>query len=252
MNQKAESDDQRSAPGLESGLKALRQSPEFRGPVEPLDNHEHTHDHLALVYESREEQFAAAIPYICQGIERGERCVYITNENSREEVMEAMRVHSVDVDDAIESGALSIHDAQEAYLRNGSFDPDDTLAFLDDAITEATEEYEALRMTSEMTFILGDNPDIDDLMKWESKANYRFQDVDGMALCQYNRERFPPEVIRDVINTHPNLIHDNRVSHNTYYTPPSEFLGPERPAHEVERMMGTLREQTDAKAELED
>lgn len=252
MSQPVKEGGQCDQSGVEHGLEALRQSSAFNGPVEPLDDHEHTNDHLALIYENRDEQFTAAIPYIRQGLERGERCVYITNENSRETVIEAMRSGGVDVDETLESGALSIHDEQDTYLRNGSFEAEDTLAFLDAAIAEAAEDYEALRVTGEMSFILDDDAPVDDLLKCESKANYLFEDVDGMALCQYNKERFPPEVIRDVINTHPHLIHDNRVSHNSYYTPPSEFLGPERPAREVERMMGTLREQTDAKAELED
>ncbi|WP_224332392.1 MEDS domain-containing protein [Haloprofundus halobius] len=251
MNKSVEEGTQRTVSDAQHGLKALRQSLAFTGPVEPPSDHEHTNDHLALIYENRDEQFAAVVPYIRQGLERGERCVYITNENSRETVVEAMQSRGIDVDDALESGALSIHDEQETYLRNGSFDPEDTLAFLDDAITEAAEEYEALRVTGEMTFILDDDAPVDDLLKCESKANYLFRDVNGMALCQYNRNRFQPEVIRDVINTHPHLIHGNRVSHNSYYSPPSEFLGPERPAREVERMLGTLREQTDAKAELE-
>ncbi|WP_255171127.1 MEDS domain-containing protein [Natrononativus amylolyticus] len=251
MSRPVRKDHQRSLSSREHGLDALRQSPAFIGPVEPLDDHKHTNDHLALIYESRDEQFAAVVPYIRQGLEQGERCVYITHETSREEVTQAMHEGGIDVDDALESGALSIHTEQDTYLRSGAFDPEDTLSFLDDAITEAAEEYEALRVTGEMSFILDGDAHVDDLLKCESKANYLFQDVDGMALCQYNRDRFPPEVIRDVINTHPHLIHDNRVSRNSYYTPPSEFLGPDRPAREVERMMGTLREQTDAKAELE-
>ncbi|QSW97741.1 MEDS domain-containing protein [Haloterrigena alkaliphila] len=252
MSQQAQGDTRRSRSVGETGLDALRQCSAFRGPVESLDDHEHGNDHLALVYESRDEQFAAVVPYIRQGLERGERCVYITHENSRETVTDAMRKRGIDVDDALESGALSIHDEQETYLRTGSFDPADTLAFLEDAIAEANEEYDALRVTGEMSFILGDDPDADDLLICESKANYLFQDADGMALCQYNRERFSPEVIRDVINTHPHLMHGDRVSRNAYYTPPSEFLGPDRPAHEVDRMLGTLREQTDAKADLEE
>ena len=71
---------------VETGLEALQSSPEFRGPVEPLEDYPHANDHFALVYESQEEQFAAAIPFIRQGLERGERCLYISYENSREEV----------------------------------------------------------------------------------------------------------------------------------------------------------------------
>ena len=251
MNQTAGRETWHDGSPSEHGLEALRESVAFRGPADPLADHDHTNDHLALIYGSREEQFAATVPYIRQGLERGERCVYITHENSRDDVIEAMRNRGVDVEGALESGALSIFDERQTYLRNGSFDPEDTLVFLDAAIAEAAAEYDGFRVTGEMSFILDDDSDVDALMTCESKANYLFEDVDGMALCQYNRERFSPAVIRDVINTHPHLVHENRICHNSYYTPPSEFLGPQRPAREVERMLGTLREQTDAKTELQ-
>ncbi|WP_425492994.1 MEDS domain-containing protein [Natrinema amylolyticum] len=221
--------------------------------MEPIGDHEHAHtnDHFALIYESQEEQFAAAIPFLRQGLDRGERCLYITYENSREEVVAAMREYGIDVDAALESGQLSIHDEQETYLRNETFDADETIDFIDAAIGEATEEYEALRMTGEMSSVLEEDPECEELVKCEAKANYLFDDVDGLALCQYNRNRFSAEVIRDVINTHPLLIHNGRVSHNVYYTPPEEFFGSQKPSREVDRLLGSLQEQTDTKAELQ-
>ena len=252
MNQRVERGGGPDVLGLESGLEALRRSPAFRGPVEPFEDHEHSNDHLALVYESREEQFAAAMPFMRQGLERGERCLYIADENSRAEVREAMRDRGIDADDAIESGALSVHTKQDTYLRNGEFHPDDMVAFLEDAIADATEEYEALRVAGEMTWIFGDDPDIEDLVEYEAMLNDLLPDANSIALCQYNRQRFPPEVLRDVIRTHPHIISDNVVSHNVYYTPPEEFFGPDQPAKEIDRMMGSLRGRAEAKAELEE
>ena len=59
------------------------------------------HDHLCLIYESRDEQLAAAIPFIRIGLERGERCVYIADDNTIAIVTEAMRSQDIDVDTAI-------------------------------------------------------------------------------------------------------------------------------------------------------
>ena len=239
---------------LETGLEALRSSPEFRGPVEPLDDHDHAHghanNHFALIYESQEEQFAAAIPFIRQGLDRGERCLYITYENSRKEVEAAMREYGIGVDAALASGQLSIHDEQETYLRNASFDADETIEFIDAAVEEATEEFKALRMAGEMSSVLEEDPKGEELVRCEAKANYLFDEVDGLALCQYNRNRFPADVIRDVISTHPILVQSGRVSHNVYYTPPEEFFAPDKTEREVDRLLGSLEEQTDAKAEL--
>jgi PAS domain S-box-containing protein len=235
---------------LVTGLEALRSSPEFRAPVEPLDHHDHANDHFALIYESREEQFAAAIPFIRHGLERDERCLYVIDENSEEDVLDAMRAHGIDVDTALESGSLSIHTKQETHLRNGTFDPDEMIAFLGDAIDEAQEEYNGLRTAAEMGWIVDAEAEIDAFIEYEAKVNRLLSDEDCISLCQYNRERFSADVIRDVINTHPLLVHNGRVSHNVYYTPPEEFFGPDKAEREVDRLLGLLEEQTDVKAEL--
>ncbi|MGZ0747188.1 sensor histidine kinase [Haloparvum sp. AD34] len=55
--------------GPGSGLEALRRSSAFQGPVEPLDGHDHAHDHFALVHEDREEQFDCVVPFVRQGLD---------------------------------------------------------------------------------------------------------------------------------------------------------------------------------------
>ncbi|MXV61987.1 histidine kinase, partial [Natronorubrum sp. JWXQ-INN-674] len=237
--------------GLETGLEALRTSSEFPGPVEGVADHE-SYDHLALIYESQAEQFATAIPYIRKGLERGERCVYIADENDTEEILEALRDGDVDVDEALESGALVMYTAQDSYLRNGDFDPDDMIAFLADIIDEAAAEYEGLRITGEMTWVFGDDPPLEELIEYEGKLNQLLPNANGIALCQYNREQFSAEILRDIIKTHPHLVYDNTVCQNFYYTPPEEFFGPDQPDREIDRMMGTLLDRTEARTELQE
>src|SRR5512136_252532 len=82
------------------------------------------HDHLCLIYETREEQFAAVIPFIKIGLERGERCLYVVDDNTAEMVIGAMKEAGLDVEGAAGSGRLSIVRKQDAYLKEGYFDPD--------------------------------------------------------------------------------------------------------------------------------
>ncbi|WP_312908267.1 MEDS domain-containing protein [Natronosalvus caseinilyticus] len=238
--------------GLESTQEALRHDDDFRGVVEPIHDHEAANDHFALIYENREDQFATAIPFVRQGLERGERVQYIADENSREVVLEAMNAHGIDVDSALKSGALSIHTKHDIYLRGGTFDREGVLEFLHDTIDDATEEYEALRVVGEMTWALGDEPDTEALIEYESLSNNVFDSRDFIGLCQYNRNRFPSEVIREIISTHPHLISDHDIFQNNYYIPPEEFLGPENPDQEIDQIMGSLRKQTEARSELQE
>ncbi|WP_336345041.1 MEDS domain-containing protein [Halalkalicoccus ordinarius] len=237
--------------GLESGLEALRSSPTFRGPVEPLEGHD-TNDHLALVYETNEERFAAVVPFMQQGLEEGERCLYVVDESSESEVLEALRLGGIDVDAALESGALTIHSVEETYLRNGTFEPDEMLSFYADAIEDATAEYEALRVGAETSWILEEETTLEKFMEYESKVNELFHGEDCIALCQYDRTQVPAETLSDIVRIHPHLVYDDTVCHNFYYTPPEEFFGPERPEREVERMLGTLLDRTRAKTALQD
>ncbi|MCU4925168.1 MEDS domain-containing protein [Halobacteria archaeon AArc-dxtr1] len=236
--------------GLDRPLDALERSSGFRGPVEPMDGEFHN-DHFALVYESPADQFAAVVPFLQQGLDRGEKCVYVTDEDSTATVLAALRDGGIDVDAALESGALVLETFADTYLRNGTFDPDEMIAFYADLIDDATVEYDGLRLAAEMEWIVEADVPIAVSMAYESKVNALFDEKDAIAVCQYDRNRFPSSIIRDVVRVHPHLIYDNTVCHNFYYTPPEEFCGPNQPTHELDRMLETLRERTEAKAELQ-
>ncbi|AGB35946.1 MEDS domain-containing protein [Natronococcus occultus] len=235
--------------GLEDGLEALRAESDFSGPIDPADEHD-SYDHLALVHESRTEQLSTVIPFVERGLERGERCVYVADETEPTAILEGLRDAGVDVDAALESGALAVHTAADSFLRNGSFEPDDAIAVLEDAIANATEEYDGLRIASEMTWALHD-ASVEALVEYESKLNRLLPNENGIALCQYDRERFPPSVLREIIETHPHLIYDGTVCQNFYYAPPAEVFGSDEPERELDRMMGTLVDRTEARAELQ-
>ncbi|QLH83439.1 MEDS domain-containing protein [Halosimplex pelagicum] len=238
--------------GLDNGTEALRESAEFRGPIEPLDGHEHANDHFALVYEGRDEQFAAAVPFLRQGLERGEKCMYVGDEASLSTVADLLRERGIDVDGAVESGALVFESVGNTYLRDGSFDPESMMEIYGAEIEAATAEFEALRVVAETDWLVEESVPIEAFMEYESRINDLFDDADAIALCQYDRERFPAEELIEIVRAHPHLISDTTVCHNVYYTPPEEFCGPERPENELDRMLGTLRERARAKASLRD
>src|SRR5437870_423635 len=107
------------------------------------------HEHLCLIYDTQEEQFAAALPYLRTGLERGERCLYIVDENTAAAVLDALRKGGTDVDYYLRSGALTISPKQETYLKQGRFDPDWMIGFL----TQATSEAGASRFSGLRTLV---------------------------------------------------------------------------------------------------
>ena len=203
------------------------------------------HDHLCLIYESLEEQLAAVIPFFKKGLKSNEQCVYIADDNTAQTVLDAMRTEGIEVGSAIISGALKVISKRDSYLKEGYFDPDSMIQFLKEAVDSAKKAgFRALRFTGEMTQALGNDPGDERLIEYEAKLNYFVHENDVLIICQYNRKRFSPEVIINVIRTHPLVIYGSLVCENFYYVPPDEFLGPKNRqiSMEVERLLKNIQD----------
>jgi PAS domain S-box-containing protein len=87
-------------------------------------------------------------------------------------------------------------------------------------------------------------------MEYESRLTHMLARHNCCALCQYNRRLFPPELVLDILRTHPTVIYRGAVCRNMYYVPPDELLGPNQPAREVERLLASLREREDTEHAL--
>lgn len=220
--------------------------PDLQSAMEKLG----VHDHLCLIYETQAEQFAAVIPFMQIGLARGEKCLYVVDENTADMVINAMLTAGIDVESAVASGRLALLSKQEAYLKQGYFDPDWMITFLKSATEAAKAEgFSALRVTGEMTWVLGGDPGSERVLEYEAKLNYFFPAHDALAICQYNRHRFSPEIIRNVIATHPLVISGGMVCRNYYFVPPDDFLGVQ-PSREVERLLANIRNREKAEVEL--
>ncbi len=201
------------------------------------------HQHICPIYETQEEQLEVAVAFLQIGLERREQCLYIVDENTAEALVAAMRANGIDVDRAQQTGALRSADKQEVHLRDGRFDSDRIIDYLAEVTQMAKEAgFTGFRWIAEMTWQLGGAPGTERLLEYEARLNDFLRDHDACALCQYNRRRFPPEIILGVIRTHPVLIYRGKISHNPYYIPPEDYLQPGHAAREVERLLGNILE----------
>src|ERR1700754_4530113 len=79
------------------------------------------HDHFCSIYESPEEHYAVAIPFMKIGLDRGEKCIYIADDGTEGDVLEIMRTNGIDVEKATASNALVLATKEQTYLEHGSF-----------------------------------------------------------------------------------------------------------------------------------
>lgn len=210
-------------------------------------------DHLCLIYRNKKDQFAVVIPFIRQGLENGEKCLYIVDERTAHDVKEALAQEGSDVEACLASGQLTLLVKEETYLKEGFFDPDKMIALLIESTEAALQEgYSGLRVTGEMTWVLSERPGSDRLIEYEAKLNRIFPGSKSLAICQYNETRFSPELLIDVLATHPLVVIDGLVTRNFYFVPPEEFLREKRnPAMEYTRYLHNIQERENLHLSLE-
>jgi PAS domain S-box-containing protein len=210
------------------------------------------HDHLCLLYESPQERLAAAVPFIAIGLKRNEKCIYIVDISTAEDVRKHLADEGVDIATAERSGQLSILHESTTYTKGGVFDPDRMIALLiDEAKKALSQGYTALRVTGEMTWVLRNLPGSERLLEYEARLNGEFfPKYSATAICQYDRWKFDFEILKGVIVTHPLLIRGDRVYHNFYYVPPQEFLSGKLAEVEIKHWLNNLEREQQVQSSL--
>lgn len=187
-------------------------------------------DHLCVIYETDEEHKALITPYLRSGLENHEKVFYIVDARTSEVVLNYLRDDGVDVDPYLESGQLAILTVSESYMKGGVFDPDGMIKMLREETEKALEEgYSALRVTGEMSWALRGLPGSERLIEYETKLNEFFPNNKALAICQYDSRVFEPEILLDILTTHPIAVIGTEIYENFYYIPTEEFLAGKAP-----------------------
>ena len=181
--------------------------------------------HACLVYSTPEERNAAVVPFLNAGLKAGHRCLFMADDAIREEVAESLGSQELDLASALDAGQLVFESERDSYRRHGNFAPGEMLTMLAEGVDAAeTDGYTGLRASGEMTWPIDDTGEATGLMVYEARVNHVLEDRPVMALCLYDRTRFPAEVIVDVLRAHPVALVGDQVYRNLFYERPQAIL----------------------------
>jgi CheY-like chemotaxis protein len=177
-------------------------------------------DHLCNVHANAEEQRAMVGAFFRSGLTHGARCCYIAHARPSVEVAGMLEAAGIDVRRERRRGALVVMSTRDAYVATGRFDPDRTIESVERLAHDARENgFAGLYVTGEMTWALAGAAGSERLVEYEARVASVFRDGTVAALCQYDRSRFPPELLRDVVRTHPFVAFRNGVRANPFHEP---------------------------------
>ena len=163
-------------------------------------------DHLYWAYDTEEEHRALLTPFLRQGLERGEKVIYLADAHSPDAILDYLHDDGLETEPYLASGQLRVLLACDVYLQERRFDVARMLAYVGQVMQRAQAEgYPALRATGEMTWALRGTEEAL-LIEYESAVNALFVGSTCLGLCQYHRQRFDPELLSRLLAAHPATI----------------------------------------------
>jgi len=84
----------------------------------------HLGDHIASIYQNKEQQFKILLPFFVDGLKLNQKCVYVYDENTKEEIIKEFEKAGVEISLYLKSGQLELFESREMYLDEGIFQPE--------------------------------------------------------------------------------------------------------------------------------
>ncbi len=211
--------------------------------------------HVALMYRSEDEHRSAVIPYLRKGLELGEKVLYIIDSHTPETIIDYLKDDGIPIDQYLASGQFNIINSDDAYVRNGAFNPHRVIDTLWDERGRAIQRgFPSLRITSEMSWVTRTPENFEQFVVYEAELNRFFPSRPGygncLAICQYHLDRFPAEILLKILATHPLVITGKRLCDNQHYLTPDDFFNPDSAAKTLNQQLTCLHQQRAEEARL--
>ncbi len=182
--------------------------------------------HVCAFFANDDEEYRVLLPFIREGLSRGDKSVNVVNPEAREKHLQRLAQAGIDSDAPLKSGQLQIRINTEVYLRDGRFDQDRMLAAFEEMASSARtmEGFPMSRIVCRMDWASGDHSRIDDVIEFESRVDEVWRRYDDAVICTYHLSKLSGDAVIDIMRTHPMVIIGGHLQQNPFFTRPEEFL----------------------------
>ncbi|HEV7991042.1 MAG TPA: MEDS domain-containing protein [Gemmatimonadaceae bacterium] len=183
------------------------------------------HRHVCAFFTSTEEEYRVMVPFIREGLSRGERAVHLVPHGTDDHVAR-LRSAGIDVDDVRDQRQLDIVPAEDVYTPGGVFDCGRMLGRIEEVLDEAPRlGYSLTRVWAHAEFVCAAGPTAHEFLEYETRLNYLLPRYPDAVVCVYDLEKVGAGMALDVLRTHPVVIVGHLLQENPYFIPPDVFLG---------------------------
>ena len=208
-------------------------------------------DHLVVLYREESEVVDTVVAFIQESLSRQEKCIYITGDADTELILSKLNLQ-IDTDYFINRGQLALLEKDDAYSKDGKFVPDRMVELLISETNKAIEEgYEGLSISGEISWVLEYENGIELIVEYEWKINDKvFHKYPIAALCRYNMDKFPNDMIINIIQVHPYLSIGNKVYENPFYLPADGYKADDISEFQIQTWLDNIVKFTNTKSKF--
>lgn len=158
--------------------------------------------HACWGFADRSSFHQAAVDFLVDGQRFGQRLLYFSSE--QREVQRAALAPLGDVDLMLEEGRLSLAHVDEIHDPSRPIDPEIQLAGYAAQTNQALSEgYTGLRAAADATALVIDPARREAHVRWESVADRYMSSHPLSALCAYDQNAIPGDLLADLQCVHP-------------------------------------------------
>jgi anti-anti-sigma regulatory factor len=164
--------------------------------------------HACWAFDGLEQFHTAALDFLEDGLRFGQRIAYVGSEpvDEQREVLDPLG----DVGTLIDQGALQLFALPDLYDVGQPIDSEAQLATYSQATQVAlTDGFSGLRVAAQATDLVTDPSTWEAHVRWESVADRFMASNPLSALCCYDGEALPDELLGDLAAVHPASCHED-------------------------------------------
>jgi AcrR family transcriptional regulator len=162
------------------------------------------HRHVCGLFEDVSEAADVLVPFVVDGLERGDRVVHIVEDP---DAYLGRLGRSADVAAAVESGQLDVRLWDALYLSDGRFDASKVLTLVRRLIREGRDlGYSAMRLIGDMEWAKEGVPGVGELVDYETGVNALVARPAISIVCAYDMRRHSAHRIAQILGAHDGAL----------------------------------------------
>jgi PAS domain S-box-containing protein len=193
-------------------------------------------DHLGCLHETEVERRDVLARGVREGLAAHERVVYLADPELVARGLDDLRDEGLDAHALLASGQLRVPNPTDTALARAALAPDSMADWVRSATARAVADGQAgLRLIEDMTWTMRELRGPERLLEYEGQLDAFVGGASCVAICLYDRERFDPALLLDVVPFHPLVAIGTTLFENPHHPPPAAS-----PAARLRHWIGAL------------